>query len=118
MISIARGFGAPDSVPAGKQAASTSNAVRSARDAADDGRHDVHDVAVALDRHEVDDLDGARRADAAEVVAAEVDEHEVLGALLRVGEQLGGQRGVLLRRRAAPAGAGDRVQHRAAAGRP
>ncbi len=59
MISIARTFGAPDSVPAGKVAASTSSASCARIDLPDDGRHDVHDVAVPLDRHEVDDLDGA-----------------------------------------------------------
>ena len=40
-------------------------------------------------------LHGARRADAAEVVAREVHEHEVLGPLLRVGEELLLQRRVL-----------------------
>ena len=85
MSSIARGFGAPDRVPAGKHVASTSKAVRPSASAADDRGHDVHDVAVALDRHELDDLDRARFAHPPEVVAAEVDEHEVLGPLLRVG---------------------------------
>ncbi|MFN8157980.1 MAG: hypothetical protein U0R68_11225 [Candidatus Nanopelagicales bacterium] len=71
MISIARGFfGAPDSVPAGKV---DEDVVRGAalRQAADHGRDDVHDVAVALDLHELDDLDRAGRAHAAEVVALE-----------------------------------------------
>ena len=99
-------------MPAGKQARSASNAVRSGVEPSDHRRHDVHDVAVALDRHELDDLDGARRAHPAEVVAAEVDQHQVLGPLLGVGEQLGAERGVLLRGRAARAGAGDRVQQR------
>ena len=45
----------------------------------------------------------------ADVVAAEVHQHEVLGALLGVGRQLLGERRVLLRRRAARAGAGDRA---------
>ena len=64
---------------------------------------DVHDVAVGLDGHERLDLDGAVLADAAEVVAAEVDEHHVLGALLLVREQLAGD---ALRppRRSAPRG--------------
>ena len=52
------------------------------------------------------DLDRARHADPAEVVAGQVDEHHVLGALLRVGEQLLGQPDVLLRR--SPRGAGCR----------
>ena len=73
----------------------------------------MHDVAVALDRHEVDDLDRARPADPAQVVAAQVDQHQVLGPLLGVGEQLGGQRASSSGSRP-PAGAGDRVQHRPA----
>ena len=47
---------------------------------------------VAADVHELDDVDGARLADPLEVVAAEVDEHDVLGALLGVGEQVLGER--------------------------
>ena len=43
-------------------------------------------------RHELIDVHGARFADAAEVVAFQVDQHDVLGALLRVGVQLAGQR--------------------------
>ena len=77
---------------------------------ADHRRHDVHDVGEALDRTELDDPDGARLADPAEVVAAEVDQHHVLGALLLVADQLGGQRGVLGIGGAARAGAGDRMQ--------
>ena len=50
-------------------------------------------------------------ADPAQVVAAQVDEHQVLGALLGVGEQLVGERLVLLRRGAAVPGAGDGVDH-------
>ena len=55
-------------------------------------------------------------ADAAEVVAAEVDEHHVLGALLLVGQQLRGDRDVLLGVGAARARAGDRARRDAAAG--
>jgi hypothetical protein len=51
----------------------------------------VHDVAVAPHVHELDDVDRAGAADPLEVVAAEVDEHDVLGALLGVGEQLVGE---------------------------
>ena len=49
----------------------------------------MHDVAVGLDLHQLVDRHAAVLADAAEVVAAEVDEHHVLGALLLVGQQLG-----------------------------
>ena len=65
-------------------------------------------------RGELRHLDGARLADPAQVVAAQVDQHHVLGPLLRVGQQLGGQPGVLVRGRPARPGAGDRVQHRPA----
>jgi hypothetical protein len=51
-----------------------------------------------LSRH----LHGADLGDAAHVVAAEVEQHQVLGALLGIGQQLDLQRGfVLLRRDAA-----------------
>lgn len=111
MICIARGLGAPDRA-AGKQAVSTSNAVRPHGDAAGHRRHDVHDVRIPLDGHEVDDLDGARLADPSQVVASEVDEHEVLGALLGVGDQLVGEGLVLLDGGAARPGARDGVHHR------
>ena len=63
-----------------------------------DLRHDVHDVAVTLDDHQVLHLHAAEIADAPDVVARQVHEHDVLGAFLRVGEQFLFQRGVLLRR--------------------
>ena len=44
---------------------------------------DVHDLAVALDEELVGDFDGADFGDAADVVAAEVEQHQMLGALLR-----------------------------------
>jgi len=65
-------------------------------------------VRVDLDRHEAVDRDRAVLAHAPEVVAAEVDEHDVLGALLLVGEQLVGDARVVLDGRAARARAGDR----------
>ena len=103
MISSARGFGAPDSVPAGKVARKTSIGVASGRRSPSTDGHEVHDVAEPLDLHELGHLDGAGDADLREVVAGEVDEHEVLGLLLRVGEQLVGELDVALRasRRAA-----------------
>jgi hypothetical protein len=68
----------------------------------------VHHVAVVLDGHEALDRHRAVFAHPPQVVAPEVDEHDVLGALLLVGEQLGGQSRVLLEVRAARARAGDR----------
>ena len=110
MISMARIFGAPVSVPAGKQARRASIGRRLGLQLADDVGHDVHDVRVALDLHQPRHADRARLGDAADVVAAEVDQHDVLGALLLVGEQARGQRFVLLGRVAARHRAGDRSQ--------
>src|SRR4051794_5077025 len=76
---------------------------------------DVDDVRVGLDAHEALYLDGPVLAHAPEVVAAEVDEHHVLGALLLVGEQLLADAAVLLERRAARARAGDRARGHAVA---
>ena len=59
-----------------------------------------------LGLEEAGDRDRAGLADAREVVAAEVDEHHVLGAVLRRGEQ---SLGVALARMGR---AGDRVQAR------
>ena len=67
----------------------------------------MHHVRVALDDRVVRHGDRARHADAAEVVAGEVDEHEVLGALLGVGEELRLQAAVGGLVGAAGAGAGD-----------
>ena len=61
------------------------------------------------------DLDGAVLAHPPEVVAAEVDEHHVLGALLLVGEQLRGDAAVGLGVVAARARARDRARGDAAA---
>ena len=99
MISIARTFGAPDRVPAGKAASTTSRAERPRLNPALHRRLQMHDVAVPADVHELHHLDRARPAHPAQVVAAEVDQHHVLRALLGVGQQLGLQRRVLGRRR-------------------
>ena len=47
----------------------------------------MHHVRVALDHHALGDLDAAGRGDAADVVAAEVEEHHVLGDLFRIGQE-------------------------------
>ena len=70
---------------------------------------------VALDGHEVDDLDRSGNRDAPELVAPEVDEHEVFGALLLVGEQVVGQGAVLAFRCAPRARPGDGPEARGAA---
>ena len=53
-------------------------------------------MAVALERHQLVDLHGAVLDDAADVVAGQVDQHDVLGALLGVLGQLGGELAVVL----------------------
>lgn len=68
-------------------------------------------MAVTLDRHEVLDLHAARQRDPAEVVAAEIDQHQVFGAFLLVAEQFVGQFAVQRGSRAAFAGSGDRAHH-------
>ena len=69
----------------------------------------MHDVRVALDVKDLRHLDGAGLGDAADVVAAEVEQHDVLGELLLVVAQLLGEPLVLEGVRAARPRAGDRV---------
>ena len=49
----------------------------------------MHDVGVALDEHQVLHLDAPEVGDAAEVVAAEVDEHDVFGDFFGIGAKVG-----------------------------
>ena len=67
----------------------------------------MHDVAVTAHLHELHHLYRARLANATEIVAAEIDQHDVLGTLLLVGQQLGLQGEVGRLVDAARAGAGD-----------
>ena len=118
MICIARTFGAPETVPAGRPARRASKAVLPAPQPAGHVRGDVHDVRVALDLHHVGQLHRAVVGDPADVVAAQVDEHDVLGPLLGVGQQLLGQRLVLGLVLAPPPGAGQRADRHHARPRP
>ena len=95
MICMARTLGAPLTVPAGKAAlrASVGRGAVGQR-AAHAGDH-VDDVRVELHAHELVDAHAARHAHAPQVVAPEVDEHHVLGALLLVGAQVGDEAPVL-----------------------
>ena len=77
---------------------------------------DVHDMAVTLDCHEVGDFHRAVFRDAADIVAGEVDEHEVLSALLRIGHEIGGVGIILLDRCSTAAGAGDGADFHEVAG--
>mmetsp|Transcript_29354 Transcript_29354/g.74802 ORF Transcript_29354/g.74802 Transcript_29354/m.74802 type:complete len:435 (-) Transcript_29354:763-2067(-) len=81
-----------------------------------DGGGDVHDVAVPLHLHQLAHLDAAADRHLAHVVATQVHKHDVLRALLAVGQQLALQRRVLLRAGPAPARARQRaVGHHALA---
>jgi hypothetical protein len=53
---------------------------------------------------------GLQHGDAADVVAAKVQQHQVLGAFLGVGDELLFERGVLGGRRAPGPGAGNRAE--------
>ena len=82
MISIARSLGAPVIDPPGNAARSRSSASTPGVEIADDGRDQMVDRGVALEREELGDAHRARRADARQVVAHQVDDHQVLGAIL------------------------------------
>ena len=96
MISIARTFGAPVSVPAGKPARNASIAVSPCAQLAVDLADQVQHVRIPLDHHELGDAHRSVRGDAADVVASEIDEHQMLGALLLVVHQLFGHARVVL----------------------
>ena len=76
----------------------------------------MHDVAVALDHHDlVEDL-GAEAGHPTYVVTGEIDEHDVLGHFLRVLDQLSFESGVFLWGDASGTGPGDGPRrHRAVA---
>ena len=74
-----------------------------------DRRNKVHDVAEAVNRHELANRDRVRFANLEQVVAREVDQHQVLGALLGVSEQILGRCLVGIHTLAARARAGDWV---------
>ena len=59
-------------------------------------RNQMHHVRVALDKHQLLDVHRTVFRNAAQIVAAQVDQHDVLGALLRIGGQFGFQCGVFL----------------------
>ena len=77
--------------------------------------HEMEDVAVLLDLHVLGHGHGSGPGHAAEVVAAQVHEHHVLGPLLGVVAELVGELVVLERSGAARPRAGDRVSGHAVA---
>src|SRR5579872_3577827 len=73
-----------------------------------DMRNDMHHMAVALDEETIRHFDRTDLGDAADVVAAKIEQHEMLGALLGIDEEFSGELLVLLHALAPPARAGDR----------
>ena len=98
-------------VPPGNTARMTSPGVTSARSAPAHVRDDVMHVRVTLDRHQLVHFDRARHADAAEIVALQVDQHDVLGAFLGMADQFAHARRVVVAGEARPR-AGDRPRLR------
>jgi hypothetical protein len=77
---------------------------------AGDRRHEVLDGHGPLEPAQAGDAHGARPADAPEIVAQDVDDHDVLRAVLGALEQLAGKGPVLQPIAAARTGALDRVR--------
>ena len=88
MISMARTFGAPETVPAGKARHHCIQPIDVAGKLASERGHQMHHVRITLDEHEFFDTNGTVLADSAEIVSAKIHEHDVLGALLLVGLKL------------------------------
>jgi hypothetical protein len=96
MISIVRSFGAPVIEPPGSRPRAFAGAAVGGEHAAD-GRDQLVHGRVVLDDHQLGHADAADLADPPEVVAQQVDDHQVLGVGLLVFGQLGPQRLVAAR---------------------
>ena len=69
----------------------------------------MHHMAVALDEERIGDLDRADLRHAADIVAAKIKQHEMFGALFRIGHEFSRQRLVLGRAFSPRPCAGDRA---------
>ncbi len=87
MISQARTLGAPMTVPAGKPANSASSRVLALGQLADDVGDDVHHMAVKFDHIAVGYGHASAFGHAANIVAAKIEQHQMFGAFLGIGEQ-------------------------------
>ena len=72
--------------------------------------HEMQDVRIALDDHQFGHTHRAELRHSAHVVAPQVDQHEMLGAFFFVGEKLGRETRIGVRRAIAATGAGDWTQ--------
>ena len=70
----------------------------------------MHNVAVALERHQFVHLHSAVFRDTANIVTGEVNEHDVLGTLLRMFDQLGSHQAIVLVVLSAAARPGNRTR--------
>ena len=110
MISIARILGAPLTVPAGKVAAA------GRRRPCPRCSSPTTSLTMCMTwlKRSTAIIDGhshrAELADPAQIVAAQIDQHDVLGPLFGIVQQLCGQTSVVFGRGPAPAGAGDGMQ--------
>jgi hypothetical protein len=117
MISMARIFGAPARCrPEARR--QRIHRIQPVADIAFDIGDQMHHMAVAFDEEAVGDRHRAGLGDAADIVAAQIDQHQMLGAFLGIGHQIFGQRLVFLRRLAARAGASDGADRDLAAAQP
>src|SRR4029077_6159516 len=78
--------------------------------------NNVHDLAVTLDEELFGNSDAANFGDPPYIVTAKIEQHQVLGALLGIGEEFGFERLILAWRGAAGAGASNRTDRHAATG--
>ena len=69
----------------------------------------MHDMRIALDDHFLGQPDAADAADPPRVVTSQIDQHQMLGQFLGVGQQVFFQRQILGLVPAARTGAGDRA---------
>jgi hypothetical protein len=73
-------------------------------------RNDVDNVGITLDGHQLIDFHSANLRDSADVISSQIDQHDVLGALLGIGEQIGFEFSLLLGSATARPGPGDGTQ--------
>ncbi len=69
----------------------------------------MHHLAVAFDEEFIGDIDTADGRNASDIVSSKIEQHQMLGAFLRIGEQFTLQRRILMRRRTARPRAGNRT---------
>ena len=109
IISIARTFGAPDTVPAGKARHERVDPVMPVRQFARHVRDDVHDLAIIFEEETIGDAHTSRFGDAPTSLRPEIQQHEVFGAFLVISEQIIGMALILCWGFAARTGSGDRT---------